>query len=157
MRRSWMLGAGACLVLMLPSSAEGQAPPVPPFDRGGAGADEPRVSDPPELRRSTRRILGEVPMTAADSMRQRIVERLDFDSYKELVRSLTVFGDREQGTPRNEAANDWIEQTLQSWGYETERLHYEFTPRVPVTVSRFRSGRAQEPGVRDVGGRDEPG
>jgi hypothetical protein len=92
---------------------------------------ERRVSDPPVLRRNTRGILGGVPMTAADSMRQRIVERLDFDSYKELVRGLTEFGDREQGTPRNAAAVDWIEEQLQGWGYETERLNYEYTPPAP--------------------------
>jgi hypothetical protein len=25
---------------------------------------------------------------------------------------------------------DWIEEQLRGWGYETERLHYEYTPRV---------------------------
>ena len=68
-------------------------------------------------------------MTAADSAMQKIVSRLDFDSYKELLRGLTEFGDREQGTPRNAAAVDWIEAQLQGWGYETERVHYMFTPR----------------------------
>ena len=82
----------------------------------------------PEERR-LRNVLGGVPMTAADSARQRIVERLDFDSYKELVRGLTQFGDREQGTPRNAAAVDWIEEQLRGWGYETARIHYEYTPR----------------------------
>jgi hypothetical protein len=81
------------------------------------------------LRRNLDRILGQVPMTAADSMRQQIVRRLDFDSYKELVYGLTRFGDREQGTPRNAAAIDWIEDQLRSWGYETERVHYMYTPR----------------------------
>ena len=79
--------------------------------------------------RSTRNILGNVPMTAADSARQEIVGRLDFDSYKELILGLTRFGDREQGTPRNAAAIDWIEGQLQGWGYETERVHYMYTPR----------------------------
>ncbi|MGD8287581.1 MAG: M20/M25/M40 family metallo-hydrolase [Gemmatimonadota bacterium] len=88
------------------------------------------MSDPPVLRRNTTGILGGVPMSAADSMHQRIIDRLDFESYKDLVRGLTQFGDREQGTPRNEAAIDWIEERLQSWGYETERLDYEYTPRV---------------------------
>ena len=87
------------------------------------------MSDPPELRRSLRNVLGNVPMTEADSMRQQIVERLDFESYKQLVYGLTQFGDREQGTPRNAAAIDWIEDQLQSWGYETERVHYMYTPR----------------------------
>lgn len=69
-------------------------------------------------------------MTAADSMHQRVVRLLQFDSYKELVRGLTQFGDREQGTPRNAAAVDWIEEQLRGWGYETVRLHYMYTPRV---------------------------
>lgn len=89
-----------------------------------------RVSDPPTLRRSLRGVLGGVPMTAADSMHQEIVRRLDFDSYKQLLLGLTQFGDREQGTPRNEAANDWIEDQLRSWGYETQRVHYMFARRV---------------------------
>ena len=67
-------------------------------------------------------------MTAADSMHQRVVGLLEFDSYKELVRGLTQFGDREQGTPRNAAAVDWIEEQLRGWGYETARLHYMYTP-----------------------------
>ena len=87
-----------------------------------------RTDTGPDSRRMTG-VLGGVPMTPADSMRQQIVERLSFDSYKELVRGLTMFGDREQGTARNAAAIDWIERTLRGWGYETERVHYEYTPR----------------------------
>ena len=40
-------------------------------------------------------------MTAADVAHQEVVRLLDFDSYKELVRGLTQFGDRQQGTARN--------------------------------------------------------
>jgi len=87
------------------------------------------ASEPPTLRRSTRNILGGVPMTAADSMHQRVVDLLEFDRYKALVRGLTQFGDREQGTPRNAAAVDWIEEQLRGWGYETERVQYMYTPR----------------------------
>ncbi len=89
----------------------------------GAGGQDERPA------RSTRNILGGVPMSAADSARQEIVARLDFDSFKDLIRGLTEFGDREQGTPRNAAAVDWIEAQLRGWGYETERFHYMFTPR----------------------------
>jgi hypothetical protein len=74
-------------------------------------------------------VLGGVPLTRADSAVKLIVDRLDFDSYKELIRGLTQFGDREQGTERNAQAVDWIEETLRDWGYETERIHYEYTPR----------------------------
>jgi hypothetical protein len=68
-------------------------------------------------------------MTPADSAHQDVVRRLDFDSYKEILRGLTEFGDREQGTARNAEAVDWIEGQLRGWGYETERVHYTYTPR----------------------------
>ena len=111
--------AASALLLPVPIAAQ----------TGGGTQQEERVSDPPELRRSLRRVLGDVPMTAVDSMHQQIVRRLDFDSYKEILRGLTEFGDREQGTPRNAAAVDWIEDQLRGWGYETERVHYTYTPR----------------------------
>ncbi len=98
--------------------------------RGARSTQERRVSDPPTLRRNVRNVLGGVPMTAADSMHQRVVRRLEFESYKEIVRGLTQFGDREQGTARNAAAIDWIEEQLRGWGYETDRVHYMYTPRV---------------------------
>jgi hypothetical protein len=79
-------------------------------------------------------VLGGVAMSPADSMHQAIVQRLDFESYKELLRGLTEFGDREQGTPRNAAAVDWIEDQLRGWGYETERVHYTYTPRGSETA-----------------------
>ena len=107
----------------------GSALPATAQQRTGSPQDG-RASDPPTLRRNVRNILGGVPMTAADSMHQSVVRLLEFDSYKELVRGLTQFGDREQGTPRNAAAIDWIEAQLRGWGYETERIHYMYTPRV---------------------------
>jgi len=125
-----LAAAAASALLLWPSAVEAQ--------RGGQGQVERRPSDPPELRRSLRSILnshtleegaGRVPMTAADSAHQRVVRLLDFDSYKELVRGLTQFGDREQGTARNAAAIDWIEAQLRGWGYETERVRYMYTPR----------------------------
>ncbi len=79
--------------------------------------------------RNTSRVLGNMELTAADNVVKEVVDRLDFESYKALIKGLTEFGDREQGTPRNAAAIDWIEAKLQSWGYETERIHYQFTPR----------------------------
>jgi len=79
--------------------------------------------------RSVERVLGGVKLTAADSAVKMIVDRLDFDSYKEILHGLTRFGDREQGTERNAQAIDWIEAQLQGWGYETGRIHYQFTPR----------------------------
>lgn len=77
-----------------------------------------------DVRPIPRGVIGGVELTAEDSAIQRVVERLDFDSYKELVRGLTMFGDREQGTERNERATDWIQQQLESWGYTVERHQY---------------------------------
>ncbi|MGH7461255.1 MAG: M20/M25/M40 family metallo-hydrolase [Longimicrobiales bacterium] len=79
--------------------------------------------------RNLTNVLGGVPLTAADSMVNSIVSRLDFESYKGLIKGLTQFGDREQGTPRNAQAVDWIEAQLKSWGYTTERIKYTYTPR----------------------------
>jgi hypothetical protein len=94
-----------------------------------ADAQQRQGQRPPRDPRSVRRVLGSVEMNAADSAVKAIVERLDFDSYKEILRGLTQFGDREQGTERNARAIDWIEEQFQSWGYETGRIHYDYTPR----------------------------
>jgi hypothetical protein len=95
----------------------------------------------PEVRPVPRGVLGGVPLTAQDTAVQAVVQRLDFDSYKELVRGLTQFGDREQGTERNARALDWIEQQLESWGYEVERHHYEYEgePRQQVYATKIGS------------------
>jgi len=94
----------------------------------------------------TRGVLGGVAMTAADSAIKAIVDRLDFDSYKAIIKGLTQFGDREQGTKRNEDAVTWIEQQLQSWGYTTERVKYDFrgSPREQVFATKVGSAVPQE-------------
>jgi len=102
----------------------------------------------PEFERDVRLrgVLGGVDLTAADSTVLEVVDRLDFESYVELVRGLTEFGDRRQGTPRNAAAVDWIEEQLRSWGYETGRIHYEFRgePREEVYATKIGSDRPGE-------------
>jgi Zn-dependent M28 family amino/carboxypeptidase len=94
----------------------------------------------------TRGVLGGVPMTAADSAIKAIVDRLDFTNYKAIIKGLTQFGDREQGTKRNEDAVTWIEQQLQSWGYTTERVKYDFrdSPREQVFATKIGSTVPQE-------------
>jgi hypothetical protein len=57
-----------------------------------------------------------------------LVARLDLNRYKATIKALTEFGDRRQGTDRNRAAIDWIEAQLKSYGCETERHHYIYTP-----------------------------
>jgi hypothetical protein len=76
------------------------------------------------------------PMTAADSAVQQVVARLDFESYKNIIKGLAAFGDREQGTERNARAVDWIEQQLKSWGYTTERVKYTYVGRDSVRSPR---------------------
>ena len=99
------------------------------FLPSGVDAQQENPNRPELGDRGLRGILGGVEFTVADSARQRLVDRLDFENYKELIRGLTQFGDREQGTARNAAAVAWIEDQLRSWGYETERIHYQYTPR----------------------------
>jgi len=120
-RLFFVIGALGTLVVPLPAASAQQ--------RGAQPAQERRASDPPVLRRNLRGVLGGVELTQAHEMHQQVVRLLDFDSYKELLRGLTQFGDREQGTARNAAAIDWIEDQLRGWGYETERVHYMYTPR----------------------------
>lgn len=102
---------------------------------------QPRQGGPPEGRPVPRGVLGGVPLTAEDTAVQAVVQRLDFDSYKELLRGLTQFGDREQGTERNARALDWIQQQLEGWGYQVERHHYEFRgePREQVYATKVGS------------------
>lgn len=88
---------------------------------------------PPQAGVPGRGVLGGVPMTTADSAIKGIVDRLDFESYKGLVKGLTQFGDREQGTQRNADAINWIEAQLRSWGYSVERLKYEYVSRTDST------------------------
>ena len=51
-----------------------------------------------------------------------LVGRLDLAKYKTTIKGLTQFGDRKQGTDRNRAAVNWIEEQLQSYGCPTARL-----------------------------------
>jgi hypothetical protein len=65
---------------------------------------------------------------AADPIAQ-LVARLDLERYKATIKGLTQFGDRRQGTARNRAAVDWIEQQLRSYGCsDVSRLTYEYQP-----------------------------
>jgi len=64
-----------------------------------------------------------------------MVSRLELGRYKAVIKGLTQFGDRRQGTDRNRAAIDWIEARLKSDGCtNTERLHFDYQP--PATPAR---------------------
>ena len=70
-----------------------------------------------------------VPQAQDDVAIKELVSRLDLESYKSVIKGLTQFGDRRQGTSRNRKAVDWIEQQLQAVGCSnTERLTYIYEP-----------------------------
>src|SRR5258706_6424093 len=72
------------------------------------------------------RAQGSIP--TPDSIAQ-LVARLDLERYKAAIKGLTQFGDRRQGTSRNRAAVDWIEQQLRSYGCsDVSRLTYRYEP-----------------------------
>ena len=139
-------GAGVVAVLAwaaAPASAQGGAGRgrggAADSTAGGRGAGGGRQAQPGP----GRGVLGGLTMTAADSAVKAIVDRLDFNKYKEIIKGLTQFGDREQGTPRNAQANDWIEAQLKSWGYTTERIKYTYgeqnSPREEVFATKIGS------------------
>ncbi len=103
-----------------------------------AAGQAPDGSVEPGAREIPTGVLGGVPMTGADSVVLSVVERLDFEGYRELIRGLAEFGDREQGTERNVRANEWIEERLRSWGYEPQRHEYEYQgePRWQVYATK---------------------
>jgi hypothetical protein len=76
----------------------------------------------------------------------RLVARLDLERYKATIKGLTQFGDRRQGTARNRAAVDWIEQQLRSYGCsDVARITYQFPPaqtepRTPRDTTRAAGG-----------------
>ena len=64
-----------------------------------------------------------------DVAAEELVGRLDLERYKSVMKGLTQFGDRRQGTQRNRRAVDWIEQQLQAAGCtNTERIHFVYDP-----------------------------
>src|SRR5262249_33558312 len=72
--------------------------------------------------------------TAAVDPVKVLVGRLDLEAYKAMIKGLTQFGDRQQGTERNRAAVDWIEAQLKRYGCtNTERIKYTYDspPRQP--------------------------
>src|SRR5580765_8667717 len=75
----------------------------------------------------------------------RLVARLDLERYKATIKSLTQFGDRRQGTARNRAAVDWIEQQLRSYGCsDVSRLTYDFQPPPPRTPGQGQGGAGRD-------------
>ncbi len=70
---------------------------------------------------------GQAAASDADEAIHELVGRLTLANYKGTVKGLTNFGDRRQGTKRNQDAVDWIEGQLKSFGYtDTARVRYDF-------------------------------
>ena len=130
--REWLFPVVGAAVLLMANATPGTA--------------QRPVSEFGTVRPVPNGVFGGVSLTAADSAVQQLVSRLDFDSYLSLIRGLAAFGDREQGTERNVQANEWIEAQLRSWGYQTERLQYEFRgePRWQVYATKWGSTVPQE-------------
>ena len=75
------------------------------------------------------RFEGALPAAAEGDPVAQLVARLDLERYKATIKSLTQFGDRRQGTPRNRAANDWIHAQLERYGCSgVARLAYHYAP-----------------------------
>ena len=70
----------------------------------------------------------QAPADGADDPIAVLVGRLDLERYKAVIKGLTQFGDRRQGTQRNRDAVDWIEAQLEAAGCPTERHHYIYDP-----------------------------
>ena len=69
-----------------------------------------------------------------------LVGRLDLETYKATIKGLTQFGDRRQGTARNRAAVDWIEEQLKSYGCtNTERITYDYQVDTTRRASTLRA------------------
>ncbi|MXZ73171.1 MAG: Zn-dependent exopeptidase M28 [Acidobacteria bacterium] len=81
---------------------------------------------------SDRSVVAEQRLTGssdgADDPIAALVGRLDLERYKAVIKGLTQFGDRRQGTKRNRDAVDWIEAQLEAAGCPTERLYYVYDP-----------------------------
>ena len=89
------------------------------------------------------------PAAIPDDPIQKLVARLELPRYKATIRGLTKFGDRRQGTDRNRAAIDWIEEQLKSYGCtNTERIHYDYQPPPP---RGGRGGRGGDTAVAAAG------
>jgi Peptidase family M28 len=83
-------------------------------------------------------VLGAPPQSQVKAL----VGRLDLERYKAIIKGLTQFGDRQQGTDRNHAALDWIEAQLKSYGCaNTERIRYVYN--APALQPRQGTGAAK--------------
>ena len=97
----------------------------------------------------------QAPLQTADTVDPipTLVGQLELEKYKATIKSLTLFGDRRQGTQRNRDALAWIEAQLKSYGCTNiERMQYEYTelahdaPRPPRPPGVASGGAGGPPG-----------
>ena len=105
-----------------------------------------------------RGVAGQQDAAGADDPVAVLVGRLDLERYKAVIRGLTQFGDRRQGTHRNREAVDWIEARLEAAGCPTERHYYTYDPPPPPPGGAARRRGASDrplnaPGPTPTGGR----
>ncbi|MYI75861.1 MAG: Zn-dependent exopeptidase M28 [Acidobacteria bacterium] len=96
----------------------------------------------------------QAPADGADDPIAVLVGRLDLERYKAVIKGLTQFGDRRQGTQRNRDAVDWIEAQLEAAGCPTERHHYIYDPPPrPARPRRAADAPLNPPDPTPTGGR----
>ncbi len=66
---------------------------------------------------------------AQNNAPETLVSRLDLERYKSNVRNLAAFGTRYWNTEGNERARDWIQEQLESYGYEVHRQTFTASGR----------------------------
>jgi hypothetical protein len=68
-----------------------------------------------------------------------LVAGLSIDRFKDNIRMVASFGDREEGSPRFDAAATWLEGQLRAMGYTPERHAYTFrgAPRTNVFATKI--------------------
>ena len=82
-----------------------------------------------------------VQLDSPDEQVAALVGRLDLERFKATIEGLTQFGDRLAGTDRNQAAVEWIDAQLSSYGCATERMQWIFEPPPPNPT------QARQPGA----------
>ena len=65
---------------------------------------------------------------------QSLVESLDFDRFRQNIRTLAGFGTRYWNTEGNASARDWLVEELESYGYDVERHAFRATGRPEGSV-----------------------
>lgn len=75
-----------------------------------------------------------------------LVQRLDLEAFKDDIRDLAAFGDREQGSESNLLAGAWIGERLASFGYEVVRHPFTFEgePRENIYATKVGATRPDE-------------